>query len=71
MPRPKSLGRTAKAIGHYLSSDDSLSRSLTKERAREFEEHTQKYLERKYGKRHVHPQKVSRTTKKRPDFVVE
>jgi hypothetical protein len=39
-------------------------------RARRFEKHTERYLQRKYGAKRVNPQKTSRTTKKRPDFVV-
>jgi hypothetical protein len=57
------------SIGVNVPKPKSLTHRF--KRARKFEEHTQKYLERKYGKKHVHPQKVSRTTKKRPDFVVE
>lgn len=39
-------------------------------RARRFEEHTERYLQRKYGTKRVNSQKPSRTTKKRPDFIV-
>jgi hypothetical protein len=39
-------------------------------RARRFEKYTERYLQRKYGTKRVNSQKPSRTTKKRPDFVV-
>ena len=70
MPQPKSLKKKIQAVGHYFASEDSYSASCRKIRAREFEEHSSRYLKRKYGSRNVEDQKPSRTSKKRPDHLV-
>jgi hypothetical protein len=36
----------------------------------EFEEYAYKYYKRKYGAKHVQYQKRSKTTGKRPDFII-
>lgn len=71
MPQPKSLKRKLEAIKKYVTNDDSYSATVRKTRAREFEEHSQKYLERKYGKKSVNNQRYTESTGKRPDHTVD
>jgi hypothetical protein len=54
--------------GVNVTRQKSLTHRL--KRARKFEKHTERYLQRKYGSKRVNSQKPSRTTRKRPDHIV-
>jgi len=70
LPLPRTTKGKAKLAWAVIKGDRNPPLANRRIRAKDFEEHAQKYYERKYGKEHVAYQKSSKHTRKRPDFWI-